>query len=117
MIAERRGAVEPHALVGDIIDFAGRLPEVGFQRRPIGVVQPAQDDAQAVVGKLDRTQRLADESFQGMRMVACPVLHADLTVIRLGQQEGQPHGGQPTIRQAPVQMMRAEVPLQEVRKL
>jgi hypothetical protein len=38
-------------------------------------------------------------------------------VIRLGQQERQPHGSQPTVGEAPVQMVRPEVPLQQIGKI
>ena len=100
VIAERCGRVEPNAFVRDLVDFAGGLPKVRFERRPIGVMQAAQDDAQAVVSKFDRTKALPDKGFQGVDMVLRPILNADLAVIRLGQQERQPHGSQPTIGQA-----------------
>ena len=117
VIAIGSRTIQTYALIGDFIHFAGRSPEVSFQRRPIGVVQPAEDNTQAVVAKLGGTERLADECFQGMGVVACPVLHTDLPVIRLGQQKRQPHRRQPAIGQAAMQMVRTQMPLQGDRKI
>ena len=50
-------------------------------------------------------------------MVACPVLDTDFAVIGLGQEERQPDGRQPTIGQTPVEVVRAQVPLQDYRKM
>jgi hypothetical protein len=93
VIAKRGGTIEPDAVVGDFRDFAGGLPEVRFEGWPISILESAEDNAQAIIGELDGAERLAEESLQGVAMVACPVLDTDLAVVGLGEKEGQPDSG------------------------
>src|SRR6266542_2946188 len=109
VIAKGGSAVEADAVDGDLIHFTGPLPQVVFQSSPIGLMEPAQDNAQAIVAELDGTKGLVQERLEGVGMSLRPVLDGGLAVIGLGEEESDPGGRQGTVAEALVEGMGAEV--------
>ena len=84
---------------------------------PIGFYKPAENNAQAIIGKLYRAEGLSEKCFQGIGVALGPVLHADFAVIGLREQKGKPNRGQPAIGKSTVQVMGAQMPFQQVREI
>src|SRR6185503_19339213 len=75
VIAIRSGAIKADAIDGDLIHFTRPLPQVVFQGAPIGLVDTAQDNAQAIIAELRGTKGLAQQRLQGAGMSLRPVLN------------------------------------------
>src|SRR5207244_5360620 len=74
VIPARRRAIQTDTTDRDLIHLAGRIPEVGLEHRPVGVMQPAEDDTQAIVGEFRWTQGLPADGLQGTLMALGPVM-------------------------------------------
>lgn len=64
VVAVGSGAIQANALLRQLIDLAGALPEIRFQVWPGCVLQPPQHNAQAVVGELDGTEGLPQSTVR-----------------------------------------------------
>ena len=116
VIAIRGGAIKADAVDGDLIHLTGPLPQVVFQGAPIGLVETAQDNAQAIIAELDGTKGLAQEGLEGVGMALRPVLDGGLAVIGLREEEGDPGGRQGTVAEPPLEVMGAEVAVEQFRQ-
>lgn len=116
MVAVGSRAIEADALEGDFLDFTGAVPQVAFQGSPIGLMEAAQDNAEAIIRKLDRSHFMVEEGLQRLLMTLGPVGDLDFAVAGLGEDEGQPSRREVAVRESLVQVMVAEVPIQDVRE-
>ena len=91
-----------------LIHLAGRLPQVTFQSRPVGIMEATQNNAQAIIGEFRRAEGLPDDGLQSTLMALGPVLDADLAVVGLGENESHPDAGKPAVGDPLVQVVTAE---------
>src|SRR5205823_5496245 len=73
VIAIGGGAVEAALLHGDLVNLTGAFPQIGFQGIPVGIVKPAEEDTEAVIGTFDGPKRLIQECLEEMRPVGGPL--------------------------------------------
>jgi hypothetical protein len=116
MIAKGSGAIESDTVERDFIHFARVLPQVGFESGPVSFVTAAENNTEAIIGELDGPERLAESRFEGVLMTAGPILRGNLAMVGLGKDEGEPDGGEPTIGNTLMEMMGAQVFLQDLRE-
>jgi hypothetical protein len=116
VIAVRGGAVETDAADGDLIHFTRPLPQIVLQRVPIGLMETTQDNAEAIVVELDGTEGLAQERFQRVGVSLRPVLDGGLAVVGLGEEEGDPGSRQGAVAEALVEVVGAEVAVEQFRQ-
>src|SRR5262249_29507462 len=91
---------------------------VGFQGLPSRRVGEAlQDQAQAIVGELDGTNRLADEGLEGVPESVGPGLDGGFAVVGAGEDIGDPGGDEPAGGEPLVEGMRREVSVEDLREL
>src|SRR5580704_10988283 len=114
VVAARSRRVQANGGGHNLVDFTGAFPEVLRQGTPVGLGQTAQKDAQAVIGKIYSTEGLSAQGLERMLMISCPILDADFAVIGLRQDKGHPDGGEPTVGQTLMQVMAAEMSLQQL---
>src|SRR5262249_7861637 len=115
VVATTGGGVESDPLRRQGIDVAVGAPVVGFKglpRRRVG--EPLQDQGQAIVGELDRTDRLADGRLEGVPQSVGPGLDGGLAVVGAGEDVGDPDGDEPTVGEPLVERVWWEMPGQDL---
>jgi hypothetical protein len=116
MIAKGSSAIESDTVERDFVNFARTLPQSGFESGPVDVMTAAENNTETIIGELHRPQGLAENSFEGVLMTACPILDRDFAMIGLGKNEREPDGGEPTIGKTLMEMMGTQSLLQNLRE-
>jgi hypothetical protein len=115
VISTTGGGVETDPLDRQGIDVTVGVPEVGFQGVPIRRGGEAvQEQGQAVVAELDGPEALADEGLEGAVKFLGPGLDGGLAVIGVGEDVGDPDGGEPAIGETLVERMGREVAVEDL---
>lgn len=92
-------------LDGDLVDFTGGVPEIGFEFGPISIVKATEEDAEAVIGTFDGPEGLSEEGFEEMDAVGSSVLDMDFAMAGLREDEGKPDTGEPAVRNTLMEVM------------
>jgi hypothetical protein len=79
-------------------------------------MEAAQHDAEAVVGKFGGAEVLVQQGCQRVLVTQGPVLDGHLAVVGLGEDEGNPRGSQGAIGETLVEVVVAQMALQDVRQ-
>jgi hypothetical protein len=116
MIAKGSRAIESDTVQRDFINFARALPQVSFESGPVGLVTAAENNTEAIIGKLHGAEGLAENSFERVLMATGPILDRNLAMVGLGKDEGEPDGGEPTIGNPLMETMGAQVVVQDLRE-
>jgi hypothetical protein len=118
VIATTGGGVESDPVDGQSIDVAVGLPEVGFEGLPGGGVgEPLEDQGQAVVGELDGTNRLSQESFEGVLESLGPGLDGGFAMVGLGEDVNDPDGDEPSVGEPLVERVGWEMAVEDLGEL
>src|SRR5206468_2769924 len=83
---------------------------------PIRLMKPAEHDAEAVVGELGRSEVLLEQGSQGLLVAQRPVLDGYLAMVGLGEDEGNPGGSRRAVAESLMEVVRAQMALQDVRQ-
>jgi hypothetical protein len=116
MIAIGSSAIEPEAYGRNLIDFARGLPEVPFESVPIGVMETLENDAQTIIRELDRSEGMVHQGFEGVLMSQSPVLDIHFAVVAFGKDKGDPGSGEEAVGDPFVEVVIAEVAVEESRQ-
>jgi hypothetical protein len=114
MIGEGSSAIESNAVERDFIHFARSPPHVGFESSPVGLITATENNTETIIRELHWPERLAESNFERVLMTAGPILDGDFAMIGFRKDEGEPDSREPTIGKPLMEMMGAQLLLQNL---
>ena len=112
MVAAGGRGIDAEDLRGKLMDLEAGVEEIVLQGVPIGTIEVIQEDTEAVITELLRTQGGAEEGTQRVLEAVGPILDSGLAMIGLREDVGDPADGEVAQGQTLVQMMAAQMLVQ-----
>jgi hypothetical protein len=117
VIAIGSSSIKAALLDRNFVDFAGGIPEIGFEFGPVGFMKSSEDDTKAIVGTFDGTEGLSQQGLEKMKAFGSPVLDMDFAMTGLGENESQPNTHEPAVGDPLMEMMGSQMLLQDCGQL